>query len=293
VIQTDLSRRLGLRYPVVCAPMFIISCKEMLLACAEAGILGSMPALNARTPESLRDDLTWVRERTDKPFAVNMTIAMADPERREADLKLLEELEVPVWITSYGNPEGMVQRAHASGALVFHDVITLRHARKAHAAGVDAIIAVSAGAGGHAGRITPFALWPWLKQELDTPIIAAGAISTGSQVAAALMLGADLAYMGTRFIASTECAASQAYKDLVVSAGPEDIVYTDQISGVNANFLKSTLPSERPDSPLPAKRWRDVWSAGQGVAQVHEVKPIESIVDDLVREFHDATARFR
>jgi len=293
VISTDLSRRLGLQYPVVCAPMFIISCKEMLVACAEAGILGAMPSLNARTIEDLRADLEWVRSKTDKPFAVNVTIGLTDPERREADIQVLEEFDVPVWITSYGNPTPLVTRAHAKGATVFHDVINLRHARKAESAGVDAVIAVAAGAGGHAGRITPMALWPWLNQELSVPVIAAGSISTGAQVAAALTLGGQLAYMGTRFIASAECRASDRYKEMVVESGPEDIVYTDQISGVHANFLKETLPSERPDAPLAAKRWRDIWSAGHGVAQVHAVKPIEAIVEDLVREFHDATAALR
>jgi nitronate monooxygenase len=196
---------------------------------------------------------------------------------------------VPVWITSYGDPTPLVGRAHASGATVFHDVINLRHARKAKAAGVDAIIGVSSGAGGQAGRITPMALGPWLRRELDMPVIAVGSISTGSQVAAAL--GADLAYMGTRFIASKECRASERYKQLVVDAGPEDIVYTDEISGVHANFLRSTLPAERPDSPLDAKRWRDIWSAGHGVAQIDQVKSIEDIVEDLVREYHDTVSR--
>ena len=137
------------------------------------------------------------------------------------------------------------------------------------------------------------ALWPWLNQELSVPVIAAGSISTGAQVAAELTLGGQLAYMGTRFIASAECRASDRYKEMVVESGPEDIVYTDQISGVHANFLKSTLPSKQPDGPLAAKRWRDIWSAGHGVAQVHEIKPIGGIVEDLVREFHDAAAALR
>lgn len=291
-LQTALSERLGLTYPIVSAPMFIISNKEMIVACAEAGILGTMPSLNARTPEKLRADLAWIRERTDRPFGINMTIGLADPERLEADIALCEEFEVPVWITSYGNPTAIVQRAHAVGATVFHDVINLRHAKKAASAGVDAIIGVAAGAGGHAGRISPFTLVPYLRSELDMPIIAAGCISTGQQVAAARALGAELVYMGTRFIASTECSAEQAYKDLVVTAGPEDIVYTDQISGVHANFIASTVPENfGPDrSPEGAKRWKDIWSAGHGVADIHAVKPIGAIVEDLVREYHDAVA---
>ena len=287
---TTLSARLGLKYPIVCAPMFIISNKEMLLACAEAGILGSMPSLNARTPEKLRADLEWLRRKTDRPFAINMTIGLTDPARLMADVALCEEFEVPVWITSYGNPTQFVQRAKAKGATVFHDVINLRHAKKAESAGVDAIIGVSSGAGGHAGRITPYALIPYLTSNLSVPVIAAGAISTGRQIAASLALGAELVYMGTRFIASTECGAQEAYKQMVVDAGPEEIVYTDKISGVHANFLRASLPADwTPDrTPEGAKRWKEIWSAGHGVAEIHGIQPIEDIVESLVREFHDA-----
>ncbi|MFT4623996.1 MAG: nitronate monooxygenase [Myxococcota bacterium] len=292
-LSTPLSRRLGLRYPIVAAPMFIISNKEMLVACAEAGILGAMPSLNARTIEGLRSDLEWVRARTDKPFAINMTIGLTDPERLQADVALCEEFEVPVWITSYGNPTPFVARAHAKGATVFHDVINLKHAKKAESAGVDAIIGVASGAGGHAGKITPFALIPYLKDNLSVPVIAAGAISTGRQIAASLALGAELVYMGTRFIASAECGAVDGYKQMVVDSGPEEIVYTDKISGVHANFLRRTLPEDwTPDrTPEGSKRWKDIWSAGHGVAEITDVLPIERIVDDVVREYHDAVAR--
>ena len=154
-LETALSKKLGLRYPIVCAPMFIISNKEMLLACAEAGILGAMPSLNARTIEGLRSDLEWLRARTDKPFAINMTIGLTDPERLQQDVALCEEFEVPVWITSYGNPTEFVRRAKACGSTVFHDVVNLKHALKAQSAGVDAIIGVAAGAGGMRGRSAP------------------------------------------------------------------------------------------------------------------------------------------
>ncbi|MEL6345240.1 MAG: nitronate monooxygenase [Myxococcota bacterium] len=285
--STPLSRKLGLRYPIVCAPMFIISNKEMLLACAEAGILGAMPSLNARTPEKLQADLEWLRERTDKPFAINMTIRLTDPDRLQQDVALCEAFGVPVWITSYGNPTPFVQRARARNVTVFHDVINLRHARKAESAGVDAIIGVSAGAGGHAGRITPYALIPYLREHLSVPVIAAGAISTGRQIAASLALGAELVYMGTRFITSIECGAQDAYKQMVVDATPEDIVYTDQVSGVHANFLKQSLPEHREGGPETAKRWKDIWSAGHGVAEIKDVLSIERIVEDIVREYHD------
>jgi nitronate monooxygenase len=291
--STPLSRRLGLTYPLVAAPMFIISNKEMIVACAEAGILGSMPSLNARTAEQFEADLKWIRERTDKPFAINVTIGLTAPERLQRDIELIFEHEVPVIITSYGNPTQIAQEAHRRGVTVMHDVIHLKHALKAQAAGADAIIGVSQGAGGHAGRINPYVLVPYLRQHLDVPVVAAGCISGGDQVAAALALGAELAYMGTRFIASAECGASGAYKQMVVDSTHRDVVYTDQVSGIHANFLKPTLPDEQnPDrTPEGAKRWKDIWSAGQGVSLIDEVKPIAAIVDDVVREYHDARAR--
>ena len=290
--STPLSSRLGLRYPIVAAPMFLISGREMIVAAAEAGIVGAMPSLNARTFEQLKSDLEWIRERTDKPFAINVTIGLTDPERLEQDTQLLLDFEVPIIITSYGDPTSIVKRAHDKGLFVMHDVIHLKHAQKAQAAGVDAIIGVSAGAGGHAGRISPYALIPWLKDNINVPIVAAGCISTGKQLAASFALGAELCYLGTRFIASTECRASDAYKKMVTEAGPDDIVYTDAISGINANFLKATIPdgTEASRGPDSAKRWKYIWSAGQGVVEIDEVKPIANIVEDLVREYHDAKA---
>lgn len=291
--STPLSRRLGLRYPLVAAPMFIISNKEMIVACAEAGILGSMPSLNARSLEGFRADLEWIRSRTDKPFAINLTIGLTDPERLAGDVALCEEFEVPVWLTSYGDPTALVQRARAKGAVVFHDVTNLRHAQKAASAGVDGIIGVAAGAGGHAGRISPYALIPYLRANLEVPVIAAGCISTGRQIVASLALGAELCYLGTRFIPSHECGAQDPYKDLVVSAGPEEIVYTDKVSGVHANFLRQSLPEEWTPDRSPegaAKRWKDIWSAGHGVAEIHARQSVSEIVDQLAREYHEAVA---
>jgi nitronate monooxygenase len=272
--------------------MFLISNKEMIVACAEAGILGCMPSLNARTPEKLRDDLAWIRARTDKPIGINLTIGLTPKERLEADYALCVEFKVPVLLTSYGNPTEYVKRAHEQGMTVFHDVIGLQHAKKAEAAGVDGIIAVAAGAGGHAGRISPFVLYPWLREQVKVPIIAAGCITTGRQVVSSLALGAELCYLGTRFIASAECGAADEYKQRVCAAGPEDIVYTDQVSGIHANFLADTVPAGfTPDrSPDGAKRWKDIWSAGHGVGLIREVKPISAIVEELAREAHDTFA---
>lgn len=293
--STPLSRKLGLTYPLVAAPMFIISNKEMIVAAAEAGILGTMPSLNARTPEKFEADLKWIREKTDKPFGINVTIGLTDPERLQQDIELCFQYEVPVLLTSYGNPTEIVKQAHARGVTVFHDVIQLRHAQKAAQAGVDGIIAVSQGAGGHAGRVNPYVLIPYLRRCVDVPIISAGCISGGDQVAAALSLGAELAYMGTRFIASAECGAPQAYKDMVVDATHDDVVYTDQVSGVHANFLKQTLPEDGTptNGPEAAKRWKDIWSAGQGVSLIQEVAPIEEIVQAIAREYHDAVGRLQ
>jgi nitronate monooxygenase len=295
MIVTPLQKKLGLKHPLVAAPMFLISNKEMILACAEAGILGCMPSLNKRTAQELRDDLAWIRARTDRPFGINLTIGLTKKERLEEDMELVLEFDVPVILTSYGNPSELVQRAHDKKRLVFHDVIGLAHGKKAVAAGVDGIIAVSAGAGGHAGRISPFVLVPWLKEELKVPILAAGCISDGRQVMASLSLGAELCYIGTRFIASSECGAVDAYKQRVVTATPDDIVYTDQVSGIHASFIADTVPPGfTPDrSPEGSKRWKDIWSAGQGVGLIHDVKPIAQIVEDLAREAHDTLAALR
>lgn len=296
-ITTALSRRIGLRYPIVCAPMFIISNKEMIVAAAEAGVLGAMPSLNLRTHAEFREALSFIRAKTDRPFAINLTIRLTEPERLEQDFAACLEFEVPVIITSYGDPTQLARRAHDKGAVVFHDVINLKHAKKAEAAGADAIIAVAAGAGGHAGTTSPFVLVPYLRENLSVPVIAAGCIATGRQVAASLSLGAELVYMGTRFIASTECGADEAYKRAVINGSPEDIVYTDSVSGVHANFLRDTVPGmERADRAEAqravqqggGKRWKDIWSAGHGVALAHEVKPVGAIVEDIVREYADA-----
>ena len=293
-VKTALSERIGLRYPLVSAPMFLISNPAMLISSAKSGILGAMPSLNARTNEDFQAMLREVKSATDLPFAINLTIGLTDPERRRADLYACIDQGVKVLITSYGDPTEIVQEAHRHGMIVLHDVISLKHALKAQTAGVDAVIGVSAGAGGHAGSISPFAFIPWLKNELSIPVVAAGAISNGSQVLSALSLGAELCYMGTRFIVSEECGASSEYKDLVVSASPEEIVYTDEVSGINANFLRSTLPKEGPRTrESPRKRWRDIWSAGHGVAQISDRTTISEIVHHIMEEYHLALGGVR
>ena len=296
-IRTPLAERLGLDFPIVCAPMFILSNKEMLLACAEAGILGAMPSINLRSHDEFRDTLRWLRARTERAFAVNLTIKLTHPERLEQDFAACLEFGVKAIITSYGNPRELARRARAAGVVVMHDVIHLVHALKAQDAGADAIIGVSSGAGGHAGTTSPFVLYPYLRKNLRVPVVAAGCIATGQQMAAALSLGAELVYMGTRFIASTECGADERYKSMVVNGRPEDVEYTDAVSGVHANFLRATLPggakAERDAAQAEVqgaggKKWKDIWSAGQGIALATEVKPIAAIVADLVREYAEA-----
>jgi nitronate monooxygenase len=295
-IRTPLSDKLGLKYPIVCAPMFLVSNKEMIVAAAEAGILGTMPSLNLRTREEFRAALEWIRAKTDRPFGINLTIKLTDPERLAHDLETCLEFRVPVLITSYGNPTEMARRAHDQGAIVLHDVIHLKHALKAQECGADAIIGVASGAGGHAGTTSPYVLYPYLREHLKVPIVAAGCIATGRQMAASLALGAELVYMGTRFIASTESGASEDYKKAVVNGVPEDIVYTDAVSGVHANFLRGTVPglasANREETQKAvqqgAKKWKDIWSAGQGIALAREIRPIGQIVEELVREYVEA-----
>lgn len=298
-ISTPLAKKIGLRFPIVAAPMFIISNREMLVASAEAGILGAIPSLNERTAEGFRDMLAWVRQKTDRPIAVNLAIKLTDPERLDKDFQACLDHGVNVIITSYGNPTELAKRAHDKKLTVFHDVINLKHAKKAEEAGADAIIGVAAGAGGHAGAVSPYVLFPWLGANLKVPIVAAGCIATGRQLAASLALGAELAYMGTRFIASNECGADAKYKEMTINGSPDDIVYTDEVSGVHANFIHRTLPPKTNQTKEEnqrdfqgqnaAKRWRDIWSAGQGIALAHEIKPIGAIVEEIVREYVDAT----
>jgi nitronate monooxygenase len=286
---TDITRMLGMRYPIIAAPMFLISNEDMVVAVSEAGGLGTMPALNWRTTEAFREAVRNIKARTDKPFGVNLILLNND--RLQADLEVCLEERVPLIITSLGNPTELIKVAHARGLRVFCDVISLRHAQKAQAAGADAVIAVSAGAGGHAGTISPFVLVPYLRQALDIPVIAAGGISTGAGVAAALTLGAGAAYLGTRFIASTESPAEEGFKAMILQAQPEDIEYTPEVTGHPANFLRESLANFRDikaKAESEAKRWRDCWSAGQGVALIDTVQPCADIVAQLMREYEAA-----
>lgn len=293
-----------LRLPVVAAPMFLVSGPELVVASCRAGVLGSFPALNQRTTEGLRE---WLRQidgeltDADAPYAVNLIVHPTNA-RLQADLEVVVEHRVPVVITSLGAVPDVVAAVHSYGGLVLHDVTTLRHAQKAAEAGVDGLILVSAGAGGHAGTINPFALMATVRPWFDGIIALAGSITTGADVLAARALGADLAYLGTRFIATAESSAPEGYREQIVAAGAGDIVYTPAVSSIPANFLAASLAAAGVDphsAPNPLhlgseqefKAWRDIWSAGHGVAGIHDVPPVGELVDRLAAEYDEAKAR--
>ncbi|SDV48391.1 NAD(P)H-dependent flavin oxidoreductase [Chitinasiproducens palmae] len=301
--------------PVIASPMFIVSGPKLVLAQCRAGIVGSMPALNARPQAQLRD---WLAELIESlaeaqrahpdappaPFAINQ-IVHASNARLEADIKTCVDCRVPIWITSLqAPPRELIDAVHAYGGVVMHDVVNLRHAEKALAAGVDGLIAVAAGAGGHAGRLSPFALIGEIRRIFSGPLALSGAIASGDAILAAQAMGADLAYIGTRFIASAEATASDAYRHGLVDASAADIVYTDAITGVHGNYLRASLLANGLDpEALPAgagrlllegkdaKAWRDIWGAGQGVGLIDDAPAVADIVQRLRREYDAARRR--
>lgn len=301
-----------LSLPIIAAPLFLISNPELVIACCKNGIVGTFPALNQRSSEGfeawlveIKDSLAAFEAETGKkaaPFGVNLIVHPTNP-RLEADLRLCVKHKVPLVITSLGAVSQVVDAVHSYGGLVFHDIIKKRHAEKAAAAGVDGLILVSAGAGGHAGTINPMTLIAEVRSIFDKTLILSGCISTGRDVASALQMGADLAYMGTRFINTTESAAPEAYRNMIIEAGASDIVYTAAISGVHANFLASSLQAAgisqedlKKDTKIDfgkeldteAKAWKTIWSAGQGVAAIADTLPVDSLVNRLREEFLQA-----
>jgi len=301
----------ALRLPVVAAPMFLVSGPELLIAASRAGVLGSLPASNARTSEQLEEWLVAITAalkgegRVSRPYAINLIVRGADSPRFVDDLALIERFQTPVIITSVGKPGGVIDRVHGYGGLVFHDVATLRHAEKAIESGVDGLILLTAGAGGHTGTANPFAWVPQIKRMWDGTILLAGCISDGAGVRAAETLGADFAYMGTRFAATRESLASSEYKSLLVSQGIDDIITTNRISGMSATFMRGSIAQAgldptnlpprlgllKPDLPEGLKAWRDVWSAGQGVGMIDDIPTTAELVDRLEREYRAATGQ--
>ena len=300
----------GLALPAICAPMFIVSNPDLVIAQCKGGMIGSFPALNARPPELLDSWLTRIRaELVDDPdaapFAVNQIIHQSN-ERLEHDMALCVKHEVPLIITSLRAPDAIVPQVHAYGGLVFHDVISVRHAEKALAAGVDGLILVCAGAGGHAGMLSPFALVGEIRKFYTGPIALSGAISNGSGILAAQAMGADFAYIGTRFIATREANAQEAYKQCLVDSAAVDIVYTPYFTGVHGNYLKRSIEAAGLDPEnLPvkdkdamnfgsaagaAKAWKDIWGAGQGVGTIDDIPPVADLIVRMKQEYRAAKA---
>ena len=305
-----------LRLPVIGAPLFIVSNPDLVIAQCKAGVVGSFPALNAR-PQSLVDE--WLHQITEElaawdaahpdtpaaPYAVNQIVHRSN-DRLEADIATCAKWKVPITITSLGAREDLNTAVHGWGGITLHDIIDDRYARKAIEKGADGLIAVAAGAGGHAGKWSPFALVQEIRRWFDGPLALSGAIANGGAVLAAQAMGADLAYIGTPFIATPEARASAEYKQGIVEGGAADIVNSNLFTGINGNYLRGSiaasgldpdnLPQAGPEamnfqSSTGAKAWRDIWGSGQGIGVIDAVVPTADLVARLIREYAAAKAR--
>ena len=302
----------NLSIPAIAAPLFLISGPKLVIECCKNGVVGTFPALNHRTTEGfeqwvieIKEALASFEKETGKkaaPFGVNLIVHPTNP-RVQPDLEICMKHQVPLIITSLGAVSDLVDAVHSYGGLVYHDIIKRRHAEKAAEAGVDGLILVAAGAGGHAGILNPIALVNEIKQFFHKTILLSGCISNGNDVASALQMGADLAYMGTRFINTTESLADEAYQEMIINSKAEDIVYTAAVSGVNASFLRPSLEamgitedlwskskkidfgSELDAAKAEAKACKTIWSAGQGVTSIQDVQPTKELIDQLIKEF--------
>ena len=307
-----------LRIPLIGAPMFIVSGPELVIAQCQAGIVGSFPALNARPQPVLSEWIKRIKDELGKyseehpdepvaPFAVNQIVHASNTRLRE-DVESCVEHQVPIIITSLRPPEDVVKAVHSYGGLVFHDVISLRHARKAAAQGVDGIIAVCTGAGGHAGLLSPFALVKEIRKEFEGAIILSGCITSGKDVLAARAMGADLAYSGTRFIATEEANAVPEYKEMIVDSEASDIVYSSLFTGIHGSYLKGSITNAGMDpenlavgsksdmdfataSKSEAKAWKDIWGAGQGVGDIDDILPARQVALNMEQEYRDALSQ--
>ena len=308
----------NLRLPVIASPLFIISHPELTLAQCKAGVVGAFPALNAR-PESQLDE--WLAMMTEElaahnaanpdrpaaPFAVNQIVHRSN-KRLEHDLDLCVKYKVPIVISSLGAVPEVNAAIHSYGGIVLHDVINNRHANSAIRKGADGLIAVAAGAGGHAGALSPFALVQEIREWFDGPLLLSGAIANGGAILAAQAMGADLAYIGSPFIAATEARASDGYKQMIVDSNSSDIVYSNYFTGISGNYLKPSIagsgldPDNLPEADPSkmdfekahqegAKAWKDIWGCGQGIAAVKEIAPATKLVDRLEREYVAARSR--
>jgi nitronate monooxygenase len=302
-----------LTIPAIAAPMFLVSGPDLVVEACRSGIMGTFPALNQRTSEGYAAWLDEIQERLGNievasgvppsPYGVNLIVHKTNA-RLARDLEITVQHRVPIVITSLGAVRDLVDAIHSYGGLVFHDVINLRHAQKAAEAGVDGLIAVCAGAGGHAGLLNPFAFVGEIREFFDKIVILSGTVSHGRQIAAAQMLGADLAYLGTRFIATRESMAPDGFKEMILASTAKDIVYTAAISGVHGSFLRASIVAAGGDpdnlqssvqmhitSEGEAKAWKDVWSAGQGVGSIHDIPTAAEMCQRLIAEYRAAIAQ--
>jgi nitronate monooxygenase len=296
--------------PVIVAPMFLISGVELVAACCKEGLLGTFPALNGHTTEDFERLLIAITDQLDSfrrenpeaviaPYGVNLILHRSNP-RIEDDLERCIRFKVPVIITSLGKPGEVVERVHAYGGLVFADTATVEHARKSADAGVDGLVLICAGAGGHAGMVNPLVFVPAVREFFDGMVAVAGGISDGRAVRACQVLGADFAYLGTRFIPTRECDASPAYKEMILAAQVSDIIYTPAVSGVPANFIRASLErcgfdvtkqgviKRQLDLTDEYSLWRDIWTAGQGVQNIHEIASVRDVAQTLRTEYAQA-----
>ncbi|GAA3059262.1 nitronate monooxygenase family protein [Rhizobium viscosum] len=307
----------NLRLPVIGSPLFIVSHPALTLAQCKAGVIGAFPALNARPESQLDEWLAMITEdlahynarhpeRPAAPFAVNQIVHMSN-KRLEHDLMLCVKYKVPIVISSLGAVPEVNAAVHSYGGIVLHDVINNRHANSAIRKGADGLIAVAAGAGGHAGTLSPFALVQEIRSWFDGPLLLAGAIATGGAILAAEAMGADMAYIGTPFIATEEARASDAYKQAIVEGAAADVVYSNYFTGVHGNYLRPSIraagldPDNLPDADPSkmdfeqatggAKAWKDIWGSGQGIGAIKAVEPVAKLVDRLEAEYQAARTR--
>lgn len=318
-ITTRFTELMGCPYPIIAAPMFLVSNEALVTEASNAGAIGAAPSLNWRTAEQFDAALTKIETLTKSPYAINLIVNKSNI-RQQADLDLIVKHKVPMIITSLGNPQDVIDAVHSYGGKVFCDVIDLKYALKVQEQGCDGVIAVSAGAGGHAGPLSPMVLLPYLRERLTIPIVLAGGVVTGRQMHAAMILGADAVQIGTRFINSTEAAVSDDYKQAIIDARPEDIVMTSRISGtpaavINTPYIQKTglhlshfekflithpltkkytkllrylTGSKALETSATKTTWKSVWSAGQGVGLIHDIKPAEDIINDIVADYQNS-----
>lgn len=284
-IKSALTEMLKIRYPIVGAPMFLVSYEELATAVSEAGGLGCIPLPNYRTLDDLAKAFSIIRAATDKPIGVNIHLSGKFPWKDQLELCL--DAGVTFFITSLGDPTLILDRVHKAGGKVFADVISLKQALKAKERGLDGLVAVASWAGGHGGTTPTIILVPYLVQKTGLPVIAAGGISSGRQMAAAMAIGACGVIVGTRLIATTESCASDAYKKMVLRADPEDIVSTDRLTGNQASWIAQTIEGVEAGPEIGSRKWIDLWSAGKSVAQVEEIIPAGHVVKGMVDEYRE------